>query len=371
MVFKLLPKINKLSLLLSSVGLIFTAQVNAAVHKDARGNIGYDTAAECDVAVQNGTAKFYQPVTKNKPSRQKGEKSVKVSLISDLGEQYRLGACDKGVGKQNGRQGVDRKLQGKYVPFSPSMPLNTYLDASGKVVRVSMQICDNRFSAALPRAVTIPPPPPVAINTAPPAPPVVVAPPTVVVPPPPPPEPTPVVVSPPTPAPAPAPAGITPYVFGSVGAQSDKICYMGGSDAQNIMDKGNYVSGQVGAGVSFNELVGAELYVQAGANHKYTSNNNSINARTTTVGARMTLGTNLGTQARIFGKLGVANVNHNTAGESQNRLQPVVGLGVTYDITPAISIRGDFDHYLKRSKSSDNPVWGRSNYLGAGVQFKF
>jgi Outer membrane protein beta-barrel domain len=365
MVFKQLPKVNRLSLLLVSAGLLLSAQVDAAMHKDSRGNTGYDTAAECDAAVQNGTARFYQPVTKNKPSRQKGEKSVKTSRISDLGEQYRLGACDKGVGKQKGRAGVDRKLQGKFVPFSPSMPLNTYLDASGKVVRVSMQICDNRFSAAMPRAVSIPPPPPpppvVVAPPPPPPPPAPPAPPPAVVEPPPPAPPAPVVVAPPPPPP---PPGTTPYVFGQLGAQKDAISHISGGSA-------TLLTGVVGAGVNFTPIFGAEAYVQASKSKTYSQSEGAGTSKTSAIGARLTAGTNVTPQARIFGKVGAAYVNHKFADTSKSEARPTLGIGFTYDLTPALSLRGDADVAFKRSKKQPDPTWGDDKYLGLGLQYKF
>ena len=45
---------------------------------------GYDSAAECDAAVQAGNARFYRPVTDRKPARQKGEASVRTIRLSEL-----------------------------------------------------------------------------------------------------------------------------------------------------------------------------------------------------------------------------------------------------------------------------------------------
>ena len=67
--------------------------------------------------------------------------------------QYKLGACDLGVDRKFGRNGVAKPLQGKYVPFSPAMPVHVYASKSGETMRVSMAKCDNRFSDNLPRAV--------------------------------------------------------------------------------------------------------------------------------------------------------------------------------------------------------------------------
>lgn len=363
MVSKKIIALKKLPLLLVSAGIFASMHSYAAVTSDSRGNTGYDTAAECDAAVQNGTARFYQPEAKNKPLRQKGEKSVKTSRISDLGEQYRLGACDIGVGKQKGgRVGVDRKLQGKYVPYSPSMPLNSYLDASGKVVRVSMLSCDNRFSSALPRPVSIPAPPPVAVAPPPP-------PPVVVAPPPPPvvaetpmPEPAPVVVAPPPPPP---PGGVKPYIFGALGAQKDAICHVDGGTSATLL------TGQVGGGVNFTPVLGAEVFAQASKSHTYTQPTDPGNSKTSAIGARLTVGTNVTPQARLFGKVGAAYVNHKFIDDSKSEARATAGIGFTYDLTPAVSLRGDADISFKRGKNQPHPNWGNDKYVGLGLQYKF
>lgn len=363
MVSQKITALKTLPLLLASIGIFASTHANAAITTDVRGNTAYDTAAECDAAVQNGTARFYVPEAKNKPLRQKGERSVKTSRISDLGDQYRLGACDVGVGKKNGRVGVDRKLQGKYVPFSPSMPLNTYLDASGNVVRVSMQGCDNRFSEALPRAVSIPAPPPVVI--APPPVPVIVA-----VEPPPLPAPAPMpppmmVVAPPAPTPPPSPSARTnAYVFGLVAAQNDAICQVDG-------DKATLLVGQIGAGMNFNAIFGAEIYAQAAKDHSYNTAANNETSSTSAFGVRLTAGAQLTPHARIFAKAGAAYVNHQFGNDSKSEARPTLGVGITYDLTPALSLRGDADMSFKRSKNQPHPAWGDDKFVGLGLQYKF
>jgi Outer membrane protein beta-barrel domain len=367
MILKTFATLKTLPLLLASAGIFVATHTSAAITTDVRGNTAYDTAAECDAAVQNGTARFYVPEAKNKPLRQKGEKSVKTSRISDLGDQYRLGACDVGVGKQKGgRVGVDRKLQGKYVPYSPSMPLNTYLDASGNVVRVSMLSCDNRFSAALPRPVSMPPPPPVVV---PPPPPVVVAPP----PPPPPapvvvvPEPVAVVPPPPVMQPPPVPpARMKPYIFGVLGAQNDAICHVDGDNATLLV-------GQIGAGMNFNAMFGAEIYAQAAKSHTYNGATaaTSGTSNTSAVGARLTAGTQLTPQTRIFAKVGAAYVKHEFGNASKSEARPTLGVGFTYDLTPALSLRGDADMSFKRNKNQPHPAWSDDKFVGLGLQYKF
>ena len=359
MISKKITVLKTLPLLLASVGIFAATHANAAITTDVRGNTAYDTAAECDAAVQNSTARFYVPEAKNKPLRQKGERGVKTVRLIDLGDQYRLGACDMGVGKQKGRVGVDRKLQGKYVPFSPSMPLNAYIDASGNIVRVSMQICDNRFSDAMPRPVSMPAPPPVVVAPLP-APVVVMAEPAAVV-----------VVQPPAPmvvvappAPMPPPERIKPYIFGVVAAQNDAICHVDGDNATLLI-------GQIGAGMNFNAMLGGEIYAQAAKSHTYNSATNSGTSNTSAFGARLTVGTQLTPQIRVFAKVGAAYVNHKFADDSKSEARPTLGLGFTYDLTPALSLRGDADMSFKRSKNQPHPAWGDDKFVGLGLQYKF
>ncbi len=147
-------------------GLVAWTGAQAGMTTDRHGNVGYDTAAECDAAMQAGTARAYQPFTEHPPLRREGEADVKrmtlrelasaEALASQLGfnaADYARGACDRGVGRSQGRDGVSGELVGKFVPYSPDMPVNVYFDAQGRPVRATMQRCDNHFGAALPRPV--------------------------------------------------------------------------------------------------------------------------------------------------------------------------------------------------------------------------
>ena len=149
-------KLTPLNSVLLSGGLLVASIGHAGMVNDGHGNVGYDTAAECDAAVQAGQARFYEPSTTMPTLRRKGEATVRTARLSDLGPQYKLGACDVGVSRQNGRNGVAKALVGKYVPYSPDMPINLYADKSGMAVRASMAKCDNRFSDVMPRAVPMP-----------------------------------------------------------------------------------------------------------------------------------------------------------------------------------------------------------------------
>ena len=58
----------KLLSALAAVGASFVAfEAHAGMVSDAHGNVGYDTAEECDAAVQSGQAKFYESFT-HKPT---------------------------------------------------------------------------------------------------------------------------------------------------------------------------------------------------------------------------------------------------------------------------------------------------------------
>lgn len=334
-----------------------TAAAQTNVIKDADGNVGYATAEACDAAVLGGTAKFYTPSTRMAPKRRAGEATVTGMTLKDLGAEYNLGACDKGAPHAFGRGGVSKTLQGKWIPYSASMPINAYKDKSGKVVRVTMRDCDNNFSGMFPRGVPAPAP-----KAAAPVAPVVVAP-------------APVVVAPaPVAAPAPAPVALKPaavvafpYVFGTLGAQRDLI----GNDAVNGIaqhdDHDSKLALQAGAGYQFNKLWGAEAFVQAG---KRLSYENGFESEARTLGLRATVGQDIGSAARVFAKLGIARVDHpqDTAGSAQTR--PTVGLGMTYNLNNNLALRGDFDHYVKKSNSSGKD-WKALNYVGIGLQYSF
>lgn len=150
-------------------GLLLAASAHAGITTDANGNVGYDTAAECDAAVLAGTARFYKPFTEHPPLQRAGEASVRAMRLSELAQatetarllgynaaDYARGACDLGVGRSNGRDGVSGELIGKYVPYGPQMSVNVYFDRQGTAVRATMQQCDNNFAKALPRPVGVP-----------------------------------------------------------------------------------------------------------------------------------------------------------------------------------------------------------------------
>jgi len=363
--------LKPLSLLMGSLFLAGLAQ--AGMTTDKSGNVGYDTAAECDAAVQAGTARFYVPSTRNAPLRRTGETAVATTRLSDLGPEYALGACDLGVGPLHGRDGVARELQGKYVPFGPDMPLNRYTDRSGTTVRVSMAECDNRFADKLPRPV----PRPVAAAPVP-APVPAEAP-------------APVAAPAAAPAPAepvaarPAASRLTPYLFGTLGQNRDSVNYGDPvNPLRSVGDSDSKAGALVGAGVQINDWLGAEVFYTSGKRHAYAAVNGYVNEYVTRAyGLRATVGTSLGEQARVFLKAGVARVTHrNSSGMSthwnqtsgvesysNSQTRPTVGVGVSYALGENLLLRADFDHI--RLRGQQNPRWGHLDHVGVGLQYNF
>ncbi|MFN3630747.1 MAG: hypothetical protein ACK4XK_11945, partial [Casimicrobiaceae bacterium] len=153
---------------LAAGGVLSLSAAWAAVHRDDHGNVGYDTLEECVAAVNAGSAVFYRPHTSQPPLKRAGEADVKQGVLSDLTQArkaasalgydasgYALGSCDLGVGRSNNRDGVSRALIGKWIPYSPTMPVNLYTNAAGEIVRATMQQCDNNFSKNLPRPLGV------------------------------------------------------------------------------------------------------------------------------------------------------------------------------------------------------------------------
>lgn len=259
-------KLTPVNSVLLTSGLLVASIGHAGMVNDTHGNVGYDTAAECDAAVQAGQVRFYEPSTTMPTLRRKGEVTVRTARLSDLGPQYKLGACDVGVGRQNGRNGVAKALVGKFVPYSPDMAINVYADNAGVPVRASMAKCDNRFSAVMPRAVPLPvvapAPAPVAVAPAPAPAPVPV------------PVPAPVAAAPvaaPMVAPAPPASRMTPYVFGTFGVVNDSVVHRGSNGAISVGDSDRQIGLQMGAGLQLNSILGAEVFYQMGKSHEYAT----------------------------------------------------------------------------------------------------
>ena len=128
-------------------GLVAWTGAQAGMTTDRHGNVGYDTAAECDAAVLAGSARPYQPFTQHPPLRREGEADVRTmtlrelasaeALASQLGfnaADYARGACDRGVGRSQGRDGVSGELVGKFVPFTDPELVNLTAKAHDKLL---------------------------------------------------------------------------------------------------------------------------------------------------------------------------------------------------------------------------------------------
>ncbi|MDO5357466.1 MAG: outer membrane beta-barrel protein [Conchiformibius sp.] len=359
-------------------------QVQAEMITDAHGNVGYDTAAECDAAVNNGTAKFYEPFTSKAPLLRKGEKTVKTARIRDLGPEYARGACDIGVGHKLGRDGVSTALQGKFVPYSPDMPINAYANAAGGVVRVSMGVCDNWFSGSVPRPVAAS----AAKAEAAPAEPVVIEDNVAEV--------APVVT-------AASGSKIRPYVFGTLGALRNELRGDANERNSSFRDTDAQLSGQTGVGIQFNKYLGAEVFYQGSRKHKYKDEITALNnnggeermefnikgLRGQSAGIRMTVGGRVGDKLHLFGKAGAAYTKYSfkkstvtakflsTGDEmegyaygSDKKVRPIAGIGASYYFNDNLALRADYDHYFGKV-GKDGIKFKKEDYLGLGLQYTF
>ena len=88
------PSTHRTARRLAALGgsLLLATTAQAGVTTDARGNVGYDTAAECDAAVAAGSARFYQPFTEHPPLLRAGEANVKQMRLSELAQATAAGS---------------------------------------------------------------------------------------------------------------------------------------------------------------------------------------------------------------------------------------------------------------------------------------
>lgn len=334
-------KFLPLAMILS--GAFISSHVQAAITTDQHGNTAYDTAEECDMAVQTSSARFYQSTTTKPVLLRKGEASAQQTTLAGLGAQYSLGACDLGVGRSFNRDGVSKALQGKYVPYSPNMPVNVYFNKEGQPVRATMQSCDNNFSGPAPRAVPAPP--------APATPPVMVAP----------------MVA----APVVNKLGFIPYAFGTVGAARDGLSVANNTNTAVANVSDTVLAGQLGVGVQFNKVLGAEAFYQGSDKFNYNIFGTDVALRDRIFGARATVGGNLTDSFRMFAKLGVTNIRHKVNGVfSRNTTRPAAGLGMTLDLTENLALRADYDHTFAK-KEINSVKWKDADYLGLGLQYNW
>lgn len=148
--------------LASAAALCAAVQTNAARISDEHGNRGYDSAWQCDAAVNAGTAQFYTPNQNRLATKRAGEVDVKTIALRDLAlarkaaerygypsSGYRLGACDQAGADLDGSQG----LVGKWIAYAPDTKLYAFSDAAGVVMRVTLKPSDGSFAKGLPRPV--------------------------------------------------------------------------------------------------------------------------------------------------------------------------------------------------------------------------
>lgn len=175
---------------------------------------------------------------------------------------------------------------------------------------------------------------------------------------------------------APPPARMRPYVFGTLGLVNDSVVHRDQGGSIRVGDSDRQMGLQVGAGLQFNRILGAEVFYQTGKSHEYTAlNGGDVTAKAKVLGARVTAGSNVSDNLRLFGKLGVANVKHSSGqlagmpNHSSSQTRPTVGVGVTYSLNENLMLRADADHFPRRG--SNNPRWGNVDYYGVGLQYNF
>ncbi len=160
---------------------------------------------------------------------------------------------------------------------------------------------------------------------------------------------------------------LKPYAFGTVGVAQDGLKTTNGT----FNDRDARVAGQVGVGVQLSEYMGGEIYYQSGDKFKYEGQNGAKDrVLAQTIGTRATIGTSTANKARVFAKLGVAAVNHDSdlKLDSNNRAQFTAGVGATYAVSDNFAVRGDYDHYFKRNSNTDRKG---ADYVGIGGQVNF
>jgi opacity protein-like surface antigen len=169
---------------------------------------------------------------------------------------------------------------------------------------------------------------------------------------------------------------MTPYLFGTLGVVNDSVVHRDLNGAISVGDSDRQIGLQMGAGLQFNNILGAEVFYQAGKSHEYTALNGAdLSAKAKVLGARVTAGSNVTEKLRLFGKLGVASVKHSSGqfadlpNHSSSQTRPTVGVGFTYALSESLMLRGDADHYPLRG--SENPRWGNVDYFGLGLQYNF
>ncbi|WP_314341983.1 outer membrane beta-barrel protein [Simonsiella muelleri] len=160
---------------------------------------------------------------------------------------------------------------------------------------------------------------------------------------------------------------VKPYVFGTVGTAQDGLKTLDG----NFNSRDERVAGQIGFGLQLNDYMGGEVYYQGGDKFEYKGKNGNMErVRVNSVGTRATIGTSTQNRGRVFAKLGVVAVDHETSGgiDSNARPQFTAGVGASYNINNNFAVRSDYDHVFKRNTSVDRKG---ADYVGVGGQVNF
>lgn len=182
-------------------------------------------------------------------------------------------------------------------------------------------------------------------------------------------------------APGPSAVRMSPYVFGSLGTAHDSVIHIAGDPTQSVGSSDSQTALQLGAGMQFNELLGAEGFAQGGKRHGYVAANGQFQAQAVrTFGARLTLGGEVTERLRLFGKAGLARVIHSgraqwgAAAEGQTysnrQTRSLLGLGMTYQLTERLAARADADHIFQRRNDLDTG-WGNLDFFGLGLQYTY
>lgn len=179
----------------------------------------------------------------------------------------------------------------------------------------------------------------------------------------------------------PTAARMTPYLFGSLGTAHDSVIHIAGDPRQSVGASDSQTGLQLGAGMQFNELLGAEGFVQGSKHHGYMGANGQTHAQTVrTFGARLTLGGDVTDRLHLFGKAGLARVIHSGRAQwaaaaedhdySNRQTRSLIGFGMTYRLTDRLALRADADHIFQRRNDKDTG-WGNLDFFGLGLQYSY
>jgi hypothetical protein len=180
---------------------------------------------------------------------------------------------------------------------------------------------------------------------------------------------------------APMAVRMTPYLFGTSGQAHDSVIHLAVRPGDGVAGGDSGASLQLGWGMQFNELLGAEAYVQGGARHTYhTVSGERLRQAARVFGGRVTLGLDLGERWRLFAKAGISRVVHSGRGTwsptleehgySNRQSRSALGVGMAIRLTDGLSLRADADHIFQR-RNEFGTGWGNLNHIGLGLQYRY